>query len=779
MNGELYINGRLIDINEALPFPFTYNISDVKDLSSRKGNKSKTITLPGTANNCALMASVYLTSSREKIITAVESQFLDFDPSIKSTCQYYSNGLLVFEGIAQLLECKCSNGVWSFEISMVSNQIDYIALMKKIKINELDFSEYDHICDETIVSETWNGFNQINGVQTTIQSGADWLGIGYYYGLIDYGYTRASANTFKINQIPPQTFVYGILEKLFTAVGLTWESTFFETQLFKRLLLAFPGGTLPEITSGQATNSSVTATENNNAGGFIMNQSATSANAVVLGYPQQIFQNPTTMVDLVDVTIVTDPSSQTVTTLPFQFKAKSSGLFNIEYLGDHIIDITKTPVVGGDTVQFNYKSYLIVKKNNVVISTNQIFTGQGSVSNTISQTKAFNYFSTINLLNNDELTFEIKTTLFLYNDTFSNSTNSTIQFTATSSGVDLNIKKQIQQFNSGDTVRINQFLPDMTGDVFFKGLITMFNLYLRPKTLNPTIIEIEPLNEFYNDSNAALDWSYLVDRSKEIKVKPTVNIAAQNYNFGFETEDDYYNKKYLTEYGEQYGSFLFNSQNQYATSNTDLKVPFSQKPLALIPTTTLIMPRAFDVNFSESATGQIVPKKGKTFIVQLGELRLATWKLRNGSNIDSTIVAQPYVGHLDEIANPTFDLNFGVPDVVFYTAAAYTNNNLYAYHETFIKEIVSRYGKLVTLSVMLNSSIINQLDFKNLILIDDVVYRLQSIKDFDPGKQQSTEIELIRILQGDNAAPPETFYRITEAGDFREIEENTNLRITE
>ncbi len=78
---------------------------------------------------------------------------------------------------------------------------------------------------------------------------------------------------------------------------------------------------------------------------------------------------------------------------------------------------------------------------------------------------------------------------------------------------------------------------------------------------------------------------------------------------------------------------------------------------------------------------------------------------------------------------------------------------------------------------MLNSSIINQLDFKNLILIDDVVYRLQSIKDFDPGKQQSTEIELIRILQGDSAA--ETFYRITEANEIREIEENTNLRIIE
>jgi hypothetical protein len=169
--------------------------------------------------------------------------------------------------------------------------------------------------------------------------------------------------------------------------------------------------------------------------------------------------------------------------------------------------------------------------------------------------------------------------------------------------------------------------------------------------------------------------------------------------------------------------------------------------------------------------------KGKSFIVQLGEMRSGTWKHRSGSNVNTTRTTYPYVGHLDDIDVPTFDFNFGVPDFVFYSASIYTANNLYSYHETFIKEIVSRYGKLVTLNVMLNSSIINQLDFKNLILIDGVVYRLQSIKDFDPGKQQSTQIELIRILQGDSAE--EISYRITEAGDIREIEENTNLRIIE
>lgn len=780
MNGELYINGRLIDINQAVPFPFTYNISDAKDLSSRKGNKSKTITLPGTANNCALMATVYLTTSREKIPTAPESQFLDFDPTIKSTCQYYENGLLVFEGIAQLLQCKCSNGTWSFEISMISNQIDYIALMKKIKINELNFDEYNHTCDITQQSETWTGFNRVNNVITTIKSGANWLGLGYYYGLIDYGYTRAALNTFRVDQITPSVFVYGVLKKLFAAVGLTFESTFFESQRFKKLLIAYYGGTLPSITSAAATAASVTSNEVNNAGGFIMRQTSTTSLTPNSAQAFQVYSNPTTMVDNVDVTIVTDPSTQTITTSPFKFKAKSAGIFNIEYNGSHIINMIQT--VATQTFLSEFKSFLVVKKNNVVISTNQLYASQTVGFVTIyNQTKAFTYLSSINLLQNDELTFEVQFKYSLQNFPNTNNVINSVTSKVTSSSVVLNIRKQIQVFTPGDTIRLNQFLPDMTGDVFFKGIITMFNLYLKPKTLSPTIIEIEPLNDFYGDSNQALDWSYLVDRSKEIKVTPTTNLAAKNYSFGFETQDDLYNSKYLNDKKDQYGSFLFETQNQYATNNTDLKVPFAQVPLVLLAGTQLIMPRTFQIVFSEFASGTKVPTKGKPFIVQLGALRTGSWNHRNGSNVDTLRSTYPYVGHLDSIDTPTFDLNFGVPQLVYYTALAYTNNNLYSYHETLIKEIVSRYGKLVTLSVMLNSSIINQLNFKKLILIDGVVYRLQKISDFDPGKEDSTQIELIRILQGDSAAttPPETFYRLTEAGDFRELEENINLRITE
>jgi hypothetical protein len=146
MAGELFINDRLVDLDQSIPFPLTFNISDIKDLTARKGNKSKTIKLPGTRRNHELMLSVFTLSTIDKI-SDDESDFVDFDPSIKATAKYYQNGLLEFNGVAQLMECTLSNGVWSFDMTLVSDTIDYIARLQKIKVNELGWSEYNHALD--------------------------------------------------------------------------------------------------------------------------------------------------------------------------------------------------------------------------------------------------------------------------------------------------------------------------------------------------------------------------------------------------------------------------------------------------------------------------------------------------------------------------------------------------------------------------------------------------------------------------------------------------------
>jgi len=515
---------------------------------------------------------------------------------------------------------------------------------------------------------------------------------------------------------------------------------------------------LPTITPGDSLNDSATTTENNNAGGFIMNGTATTSGQPIVWFPDA------TMLDNYDGTIVTDPASQVIATSPLKFRAGSTGMFQVQYSGTHDVDIS-TAI--GALLSCEYNVSLIVKKNNIVISTDQIYNGVLNLTPMpiATTTFSFNFNRSVNMLINDELTFEIMLTRTNLNLLVTTYANYSVTQTVTSTGATLDVIKSQQALTPGSAVSVASFLPDMTCDVFLKGIITAFNLYLKPDANNATILEIEPLADFYNSSLDALEWSYLLDSSKEIKVTPTINFAAKNYNFEFETEDDYWNTKYTNEFSEQYGSFVLSSQSQYATETTTMKLPFSQHPLAVIDTTNLIVPRSYQINFDEFGNGQVVLKKGKSFIVQLGEMRAGNWEHRDEFGTDFPQITYPYVGHLDDIDAPTFDLNFGVPQVVYYAATTYTNNNLYAYHETFIKEIVSRFGKLLTCYLMIDSDIINKLDFRNLINIDGVVYRLQKINDYDSGKGQSTMVELIRILEGENEEEPQ--FRITEADEIR------------
>ena len=784
MAGELFINDRLVDLDQSIPFPLTFNISDIKDLSARKGNKSKTITLPGTRRNYELMLSVFTLSSIDKI-SDDQSDFIDFDPSIKATARYYQNGLLEFNGVAQLMECKLNNGVWSFDVTLVSDTIDYISRLAKIKVNELGWSEYNHAMTLLNQQNSWSGLIEINGSPAYVYNSPDWDGRGYYYGLIDYGYTRPTPSTFGVEHIPPQVFVYEILEKAFAYAGIKWSSEFLESQRFKRLLLAYPGGDLPTIDASQSNNDSSFTTEQNNAGGTVITGTTQNYGSGVW------FLNDLTLFDDYDGSINQDNLGQIQTTAPLQFVSATEGLFTVNYVGDH--DITWT--TGGTVMYGNYKVQLIIFKNNIAISADLIYEGvlEGNSSG-YSLTYTFDYSRQINMLINDTLTFRLAYQLIEPQVIGGATGLQGITTDIVSNTADLNITRDTQTLSAGGTVELSAFLPDMTCDVFFKGLITAFNLYVKPATASPSFLEIEPLADFYNSSGDALDWSHLIDRSKDITVTPTINFSAKNYKFNFEEDDDYWNTRYTDDVQKQYGQFLIQSQSQFAVDDTEFKVPFSQKLLARIPEdspssfTDLIVPRTFQVKFNEDGTSLVEKKKGKPFIVQLGGLRAGDWTHRAEDGSPSSESSYPYVGHLDSLDSPSFDFNFGVPDYVFWSTSTYTTNNLYMYHERFIKELVSRFGKQLTCSAMLAPEHINSLDFRNLINIDGVVYRLQKVSDYDSGKNTSTQIELIRIIQGegiqtttvvppyDPYTDPETRFtqddeiRITQDGTIREIQ---------
>ena len=760
---ELYINDILVDLNERVAFPLTYSISDIKDLTSRKGNNSKTITLPGTRTNYNLMLNVFSPTASENE-TGEESAFFNYDPTIKVPARYYNEGALEFSGVCQLQECVYTNGIWNFNIVLISDTIDYMSRLSKIKVNELGWSEYNHALTRDNQQDSWNGIVQENGSPVSNYSSPDWDGFGYYYGMIDYGFERTLPDAFSVEQFAPQVFFREILQKAFDYCGISWNSTFLDSQRFKRMLLAWEGGDYPTINAAQADDVSTYTLElENESPGYIINANQTS-NPSVISDVFGVF-NPINVTDDYDCTIVQDTSGQAQNTGPLLWVSASDGLFDVNYQGKHDLTITFTPSTGSCTYnpEGTVSMYLQVIKNGFVLSEDLVWsysTSAPGAGTTFSVPINFDYTRTVDMLINDTLEFRLRAVTNQINavivqtgltTAFSHSLNLLIE---TDGAVSLDIVKQQQQLSAGDTVNVASFLPSMDCATFFKGVVTAFNLYVKPSVDNLTVLEIEPLNDFYNSSGDAVNWTEKVDRSKSISVVPTINYASKNYNFNFAQDDDYFNNQYFDDVAEQYGSHVVTSQSQFSTGDTDFTLPFSQKPLVKIPIdeatfTDLSVPRTFQVKLKEDGTSEIIQKKGKPFAVQLGGMRTGSWTHIDELGASHSEASYPYVGHLDDLDSPSFDFNWGVPEYVFYGTTAYTTNNLYLYHEKFLKEVIDRYGKEVKLYVNLNSDDISRLDFRNLILIDSSVYRLQKVVDYDSGKNQSTKVELIRIIEGE------------------------------
>lgn len=800
---ELYINNFRVDINERLPFPLTYSISDVKDLSARKGNNSKTITLPGTKGNLFLMYNAFSLSVTAGVTGEVSS--FDYDPTIKVSARYYEQGILQFNGYCQLTECEYLNGDWSFNIVLFSDQMDYIGRLSKIKINELDWSAYDHTCIRDNQTDSWAGTVQVNAVPTANKTGANWDGFGYYYGLIDYGFDRVAPDTFEVDQIAPQVFCYEILQKAFEYAGITWDSTFLESQTFKRLLMAYQGGELPAVTAAVAAQYSAQSDEDNRTGGYIIQSglSITSAGWQFIiggGGDRKADYQLSVNVQQPWATAVTDPEGQVTNNTPYTFQAAYGGLYFLEYTGTHdvVFDFT---IAGATIVSANLRFSLsmIVRKNGFEIDEAIVYQGDlDGATGDVTGTIAFNYVRSLNLAINDEVTLQYVLQVYdsdIRVDDFPTSFSTVVRIE--NIDAEINMLKQEEAFAPGATVKLSQFLPDMDCATFLKGITTAFNLYVKPSTDDPTILEIEPLNDFYGSTADALNWTDKVDYTKTLKVTPTINFASKEYDFKFAEDSDYYNAAYLKDTGDQYGSFMLDSQSQFSKDITEFTLPFAQKVLVNIPLdavsfTNIIVPRSFQVRFNEDGSSAVTPAKGKPFLVQLGPMTTADWNHIDESGVTHAESSYPYVGHLNSLTSPTFDFNFGVPDYIYYDGASYTTENLYYYHDQFMKEIISKFGKQVSAYIKITPDMINMLDFKKLINIDGVIYRLQKVENWDSGKDQTTAVELIRIIKSEGLAafttvPPfvptlGATWRITEAGGIannRITEDGTEIRRVE
>jgi hypothetical protein len=128
---------------------------------------------------------------------------------------------------------------------------------------------------------------------------------------------------------------------------------------------------------------------------------------------------------------------------------------------------------------------------------------------------------------------------------------------------------------------------------------------------------------------------------------------------------------------------------------------------------------------------------------------VTSYNVKNGSTTLVSLTTYGYAGHLDDPNNPGADLNFGVPNELYFELNTdYPTANLFnAYWSEYVAEITDKDSKLLTAFVYLKAKDIYSLDFSKLIMIDGALWRLNNVQDFNPMDVDTTKAEFLKVIE--------------------------------
>lgn len=849
------------DVNAAL----TFNVADVRNPSKRNSSYSKTIVLPGSKQNSLAFNSAF----------EIGGDGL-FNPNKKINCIISQDSIEVFKGILQLKNInRIQNGLdnyhaVSYECVVFGRVADIFYSLGDTKLEDLDFSEYNHLYDKDHIINSWGGYIsnsmiKINGVDTlnwttsapfTVTVRADDgtgriklttsaahgfvegdqvyyrsqcpedigdhivkevpttttvvlhhpfqagfiptteniykrtpKGKGYVYPMVQFANNHGSsqaflpyfvANTYaqqswSVEDFQPAIYVREYLSKIFNKAGFTWQSNFFDSALFKRLVTVSGGNGFLRMSDAEIASRSFKVGVSPSTPVVI---SVPKPGSMGLGY-STIYNDETTFPN--------QDASNLYNIGAAKFTVGKTGWYNLRTNAKFNFHCTNA---GGYTAASVNIAIFVEDLQLAFPQSLQhygfIYHLQGGVPLTPLTTTGIDIdtrYQTPNTPTANPLQYNpipAATKIFLtagnqfrirmrpYVNLTGGGGAETITITFkpgsyfAAEAADVNLIE-------GSTVNLSTVVPkDVYCKDFLNSIIKMFNLYVEASKDNDKLLIIEPRDDFYAQG-ATRDWTKKLDVSKNMLIQPMGELNAKEYIYTHKEGSDFYNKEYKKKFPNaqpaNYGDYRQITDNDFISGKNETTIIFPPTMLDEVRLSTAVNPnvstgrilsQVVDIDLvSPTATtpSGIVPKT-----VQ-GGLRLlyfnlagssSTWQLRyNNTNAAVAFQQYPAATHLDHVAEPTFDLNFGFPAgfviLSSYIFDSWTDGNLFnIYHKRMLDEITSKDSKIVSADFFLLPTDIAKLDFRDRILVDGHYFRLNKIIDYSLSAFATTRVELLK-----------------------------------
>jgi len=685
---EIYIENQLIDLLQDIGTNFTYTIDDVNDFGSRNTSFSRTISIPATSRNNKILGFAFDLGMSTEYNSDLPNVNTNFTPAQAAKCEVYIDKIQIFKGVIRMLEIVIDKGTVQYQCAVFGELGGFITELGNKRLEDLDFSEYNHTWNATAITNSWNTIN----------------GSGYYYPLIDYGNVSSNKDDFSVYTFRPALYVKEYIEKIFEGTTYTLNCPFLETDFFKKLII-------PNNSQGiQGTNDRfITATVD--ATKTILNSNTPTARNINVPF------------DTTTLLYFTENGNKSIFTYTDGTKTvRALATLTGVYQTDSASSINATLYVNGTAVQTlsqntfsanNPYSFSFDWTGNIV-NTNTVYINI-SVPGT-----ANTYIVTVSSANFTFTQLAAQLATVAYNGTVS---------------MNANLPKGIFQ---------KDFFLSIVK--MFNMYVYQDNINDKQINIAPYI------DFYSDAVTNSLDWSQKIDMDSPMSIKPMSQLNARYYAYRYSDDSDYYNENYKKKYGQSYGDFLYDSQFDFVKDTAYSQIIFAPSVLfqpqnhAHIDKYYTTIFKLSNNNSQEDSMDSVIR------ILMAKKLPIDhTWHIKagetgGGGNL-ANLNVYGYAGHLDDPTNPTIDLNFGAPKELQFPATTYPTNNLFnTYHLPYILEITDMESKLLTCRVYLNAVDIYNLDFSKYIWINGVLFRLNKVESYDPMAFRTTQINLLKVI---------------------------------
>jgi hypothetical protein len=223
---EIYIEEQKIDLLQNISTEFTYAIDDVSEFGSRNTSFSKTISIPGTANNNLVFGYIFELNNANFTDNTLPNVGYNYNVTKQANCKIFIDKVQIFKGTLRILEIVIDKETIEYQCSVFGELGGFINQLGNKRLEDLDFSAYDHTYSVANISSSWDNAG----------------GSGYYYPLIDYGNVSTGTygtakKDFQYTTFRPALYVKEYIQKIFAGTDYTFDCSFFNSALFNRLII--------------------------------------------------------------------------------------------------------------------------------------------------------------------------------------------------------------------------------------------------------------------------------------------------------------------------------------------------------------------------------------------------------------------------------------------------------------------------------------------------------------------------------------------------------------